>query len=200
MQPGNNIVQFGEKITEKINEVKKQLPQDVQVTTIVDQPSVVKGSISHFMLEFVIAIVAVIIVVILLLPFRVAIVSAVACPIAIVITFGVLNVIGIEIHQVTLAALIIVLGMVVDNAIVVVDNYIEKLDEGEDRWTAAWQSATQLMVPIFTATMAIIFAFLPLAFFLNGLAKEFIQALPIAVAVALFASLLVALLLSLIHI
>lgn len=75
MQPGNNIVQFGEKITEKINEVKKQLPQDVQVTTIVDQPSVVKGSISHFMLEFVIAIVAVIIVVILLLPFRVAIVS-----------------------------------------------------------------------------------------------------------------------------
>jgi len=196
MQPGNNIVQFGEKITEKINEVKKQLPQDVQVTTIVDQPSVVKGSISHFMLEFVIAIVAVIIVVILLLPFRVAIVSAVACPIAIVITFGVLNVIGIEIHQVTLAALIIVLGMVVDNAIVVVDNYIEKLDEGEDRWTAAWQSATQLMVPIFTATMAIIFAFLPLAFFLNGLAKEFIQALPIAVAVALFASLLVALLLT----
>tara|TARA_R110002124_G_scaffold170518_5_gene337995 strand:+ start:8081 stop:11278 length:3198 start_codon:yes stop_codon:yes gene_type:complete len=196
MQPGNNIVQFGEKLTEKINEVKQQLPQDVVIDTIVDQPTVVKGSISHFMLEFVIAILAVIIVVIFLLPFRVAIVSAVACPIAIVITFGVLNIIGIEIHQVTLAALIIVLGMVVDNAIVVVDNYIEKLDEGVDRWTAGWQSATQLMVPIFTATMAIIFAFLPLAFFLNGIAKEFIQALPIAVAVALFASLLVALLLT----
>tara|TARA_R110000744_G_scaffold325657_1_gene431478 strand:- start:2749 stop:5946 length:3198 start_codon:yes stop_codon:yes gene_type:complete len=196
MQPGNNIVQFGEKLTEKINEIKQQLPQDVVIDTIVDQPTVVKGSISHFMLEFVIAILAVIIVVILLLPFRVAIVSAVACPIAIVITFGVLNIIGIEIHQVTLAALIIVLGMVVDNAIVVVDNYIEKLDEGVDRWSAAWKSATQLMVPIFTATMAIIFAFLPLAFFLNGIAKEFIQALPIAVAVALFASLLVALLLT----
>ncbi|AOW19758.1 efflux RND transporter permease subunit [Urechidicola croceus] len=196
MQPGNNIVQFGEKLTEKINEIKQDLPQDVTINTIVDQPEVVKGSISHFMLEFVIAILAVIIVVILLLPFRVAIVSAVACPIAIIITFGVLNILGIEIHQVTLAALIIVLGMVVDNAIVVVDNYIEKLDEGVDRWTAGWQSATQLMVPIFTATMAIIFAFLPLAFFLNGIAKEFIQALPIAVAVALFASLLVALLLT----
>ncbi|TCL13864.1 multidrug efflux pump subunit AcrB [Roseivirga ehrenbergii] len=196
MQPGNNIVQFGEKLNEKIDLIKLQLPQDVSINTIVDQPSVVKGSISHFMLEFVIAILAVIIVVIILLPFRVAIVSAIACPIAIVITFGVLNMIGIEIHQVTLAALIIVLGMVVDNAIVVVDNYIEKLDEGIDRWTAAWQSATQLMVPIFTATMAIVFAFLPLAFFLNGLAKEFIQALPIAVAVALFTSLLVALLLT----
>ncbi|WP_372755038.1 efflux RND transporter permease subunit [Mariniflexile sp.] len=196
MQPGNNIVQFGEKLKEKIEIVKQQLPQDVVISTIVDQPEVVKGSISHFMLEFVIAILAVIIVVILLLPFRVAIVSAVACPIAIIITFGILNIIGIEIHQVTLAALIIVLGMVVDNAIVVVDNYIEKLDEGVDLWTAGWQSATQLMVPIFTATMAIIFAFLPLAFFLNGIAKEFIQALPIAVAVALFASLLVALLLT----
>ncbi|WP_458626611.1 efflux RND transporter permease subunit [Winogradskyella sp. PC D3.3] len=196
MQPGNNIVQFGEKLTDKIELIKQQLPQDVSINTIVDQPAVVKGSISHFMLEFVIAILAVIIVVIILLPFRVAIVSAVACPIAIVITFGVLNILGIEIHQVTLAALIIVLGMVVDNAIVVVDNYIEKLDEGEEHWTAAWQSATQLMVPIFTATMAIIFAFLPLAFFLNGIAKEFIQALPVAVTVALFTSLLVALLLT----
>ena len=133
MQQGNNIVQFGEKLTEKINKIKQQLPQDVTISTIVDQPAVVKESISHFMLEFIIAILAVIIVVIILLPFRVAIVSAVACPIAIVITFGILNILGIEIHQVTLAALIIVLGMVVDNAIVVVDNYIEKLDEGIDR-------------------------------------------------------------------
>ncbi len=194
MQPGNNIVQFGEQLTEKIALIEKQLPQDVSINTIVDQPTVVKESISHFMLEFIIAISVVIVVVLILLPFRVAIVSAVACPISIVITFGILNILGIEIHQVTLAALIIVLGMVVDNAIVVVDNYIEKLDEDIDPWTAAWQSATQLMIPIFTATMAIVFAFLPLAFFLNGIAKEFIQALPIAVAVALFTSLFVAVL------
>ncbi|MDQ6530973.1 efflux RND transporter permease subunit [Flavobacterium sp. LHD-85] len=196
MQPGKNIVEFGEKLRDKINEVKKELPQNVEINTIVDQPEVVKESISHFMLEFAIAILSVIVVVIVLLPFRVAMVSAVACPIAIVITFGVLNIIGIEIHQVTLAALIIVLGMVVDNAIVVVDNYIEKLDEGVDPWTAAWQSATQLLLPIFTATAAIIFAFLPLAFFLNGIAKEFIQSLPIAVAVSLITSFIVAVLLT----
>lgn len=196
MQPGKNIVQFGEKLGEKIDEVRKELPPNVQINTIVDQPEVVKESISHFMVEFIIAILSVIVVVIILLPFRVAMVSAVACPIAIVITFGVLNMIGIEIHQVTLAALIIVLGMVVDNAIVVVDNYIEKLDEGVDPWTAAWQSATQLLLPIFTATAAIIFAFLPLAFFLNGIAKEFIQSLPIAVAVSLITSFIVAVLLT----
>ncbi|UOY08284.1 efflux RND transporter permease subunit [Muricauda sp. SCSIO 64092] len=196
MQPGNNIVHFGKKVNTKIKEVEQQLPQDVQIATIVDQPAVVQDKISHFMLEFVIAVLAVIIVVILLLPLRVAVVSALASPIAIVITFGILNAIGIEIHQVTLAALIIVLGMVVDNAIVVVDNYIEKLDEGEDRWTAAWQSGTQLMIPIFTATTAIILAFVPLAFLLNGLSKEFIQALPVAVGVALFTSMVVALLLT----
>ncbi|WKL43083.1 efflux RND transporter permease subunit [Flavobacterium sp. ZE23DGlu08] len=196
MQPGKNIVQFGDVVKEKIAEVKKELPQDVKVNTIVDQPEVVRESISHFMLEFAIAILSVIAVVIILLPFRVAMVSAVACPIAIIITFGILNMMGIEIHQVTLAALIIVLGMVVDNAIVVVDNYIEKLDEGVDPWTAAWESATQLLVPIFSATAAIIFAFVPLAFFLNGVPKEFVQSLPVAVAVSLFTSFLVAILLT----
>ncbi|WP_235906105.1 efflux RND transporter permease subunit [Patiriisocius marinistellae] len=196
MQPGNNIVQFGEKVEVALHKIEQELPSDVHVQTIVNQPEVVQESISHFMLEFAIAILAVIMVVIILLPFRFAIVSAVAAPVSIFITFGVLNMMGIEIHQVTLAALIIVLGMVVDDAIVVVDNYVEKLDEGEDPWTAGWQSATQLMVPVFTATMAIICSFLPLAFFLNGISKEFIQALPVAVAVALFASLLVALLLT----
>jgi len=196
MEPGNNIVSLGVELDKKIEEVKKTLPSDVRVNIIVNQPEVVKERVSHFMVEFGIAIASVIIVVMLLLPLRIAAISAIAAPVSVAITFGVLNMIGIEIHQVTLAAMIIVLGMVVDDAIVIVDNYIEKLDEGTPRWTAAWQAATQLMVPVFTATAAIIFAFLPLALFLNGLAKEFIQALPVAVAVALFASFLVALLLT----
>lgn len=196
MQPGNNIVQFGHIVQDKIKEIQSTLPEDVKVTTIVDQPQVVGDSISHFMVEFGIAILAVILVVMFLLPFRVASIASVAAPISIAITFGVINIMGIELHQVTLAALIIVLGMVVDNAIVVVDNYIEKLDEGVTPWTAAWQSATQLSLPIFTATLAIIFAFAPLAFFLDGITKDFIAALPLTIAVALIASMLVALLLT----
>jgi multidrug efflux pump subunit AcrB len=196
MQPGNNIVQFGGVVQEKIKEIQSKLPDDVKLTTIVDQPKVVGDSISHFMVEFGIAILAVIIVVMFLLPFRVASIASVAAPISIAITFGIINIAGIELHQVTLAALIIVLGMVVDNAIVVVDNYIEKLDEGVTPWTAAWQSATQLSLPIFTATLAIIFAFAPLALFLDGITKDFIAALPLTVAVALIASMAVALLLT----
>jgi len=192
MQPGNNIVFLGDDLDKKIEEVKQTLPSDVSVKIIVNQPEVVRERVSHFMVEFGIAIASVIVVVMLLLPFRIASISAIAAPVSIAITFAILNMVGIEIHQVSLAALIIVLGMVVDDAIVIVDNYIEKLDEGVASWTAAWQSATQLIVPVFTATAAIIFAFMPLAFVLKGLPKEFIQSLPIAVSIALFASFMVA--------
>lgn len=194
MQPGNNIVQFGKTVQNKLQQIQQTFPEDIKVNTIVNQPEVVGESIVHFMKEFGIAIAAVIIVVMLLLPFRVAAVASIAAPVSILITFGVVNLIGIELHQVTLAALIIVLGMVVDNAIVVVDNYIEKIDEGLTPWTGAWQAAKQLSVPIFTATLAIIFAFAPLAFFLSGTAGDFIAALPVTVAVALIVSMLIALL------
>jgi multidrug efflux pump subunit AcrB len=166
MQPGNNIVGLGKELDKKIEEVKHGLPSDVKVDIIVNQPEVVKESVSHFMVEFAIAIASVIIVVMLLLPLRIATISAIAAPVSIAITFGILNMIGIEIHQVTLAAMIIVLGMVVDDAIVIVDNYIEKLDEGIPSWTAAWQAATQLIVPVFTATVAIILAFITQAIFM----------------------------------
>ncbi|RBL90924.1 AcrB/AcrD/AcrF family protein [Chitinophaga flava] len=196
MQPGNNIVQFGHLVENRLEALRHDFPEDIKIKTIVNQPEVVDESIRHFMKEFGLAIASVIIVVMLLLPFRVAAVSSLAAPISILITFGLINIMGIELHQVTLAALIIVLGMVVDNAIVVVDNYIEKLDEGITPWTAAWQAAKQLSLPIFTATLAIIFAFAPLALFMNGISKDFIAALPITIAVALITSMAVALLLT----
>jgi multidrug efflux pump subunit AcrB len=194
MKPGNNIVAFGKEVDERIAEIQKAFPPDIKMNTIVNQPEVVGESISHFMVEFGMAIGSVVLVVMLLLPFRVAAVASAAAPISIIITFGIMQIVGLELHQVTLAALIIVLGMVVDNAIVVVDNYIEKLDEGVTPWTAAWQAAQQLSIPIFSATMAIIFAFAPLAFFMEGIAKDFMVSLPLTVAIALLTSMFIALL------
>ncbi|VXC55514.1 MULTISPECIES: efflux RND transporter permease subunit [Bacteroidota] len=196
MQPGQNIVDLGKALTQKVTEVKEILPADVQVNTIVDQPAVVDMNLGHFFIEFAIAIGAVILVVMILLPFRVATISAIAAPVTILATFAILNMIGVEMHQVSLAALIIVLGMVVDDAIIVVDNYIEKVDEKVPSWTAAWQSATQLMVPIFTATLTIVLSFLPLAFTLTGMTREFVQWIPITVSIALAVSFLVALFLT----
>ena len=131
----------------------------------------------------------------MLLPFRVALVSAVAIPVTISATFGLLNAFGIELHQVSIAALIVVLGMVVDDAIVIADNYIELLDEGVPRPEAAWRSASELAIPVLTATLTIICSFLPFLI-LSGATGEFIRALPLTVAIALSTSFLVGMLLT----
>src|SRR5581483_5766145 len=102
---------------------------------------------------------------------------------------------GIELHQVSIAALIVVLGMVVDDAIVIADNYIELLDRGLPRAEAAWRSATELAVPVLTATLTIICSFLPFLI-LSGATGEFIRALPLTVAIALSTSFIVGMLLT----
>ncbi|MBS1641574.1 MAG: efflux RND transporter permease subunit [Bacteroidetes bacterium] len=192
MHEGNNIVKFGEEVSLKTQEVAKFLPADVKLSTIVNQPKLVDESISHFIHEFFLAILSVVIVVLLLLPFRIAAVAAMAIPMTVAVTFALLQALGIELHQVSLAALIIVLGMVVDDAIVIADNYVELLDEGIDRWTAAWRSASDIVVPVLAATITIVASFLPMIL-IKGTTGEFIFALPITVAIALFASFVVAL-------
>ena len=194
MQDGFNIVDFGEKVDRQLALASERIPADVQVKKIIDQPSVVESDIGHFMKEFAIAIVAVILVTLLLLPLRIALVAALAIPVAVLITFSFLQVLSVDLQQMTLAGLIVVLGMVVDNAIVVVDDYVERLDQGCTPWDAATRSATELFVPVFSATLAIICAFIPLNLILTGNAGEFLFTLPIAVTVALLVSLFVAIL------
>lgn len=195
MNEGNNIVWFGKDVNKVIDNFSKELPSDVKLTTIVNQPELVNTNISHFMREFLIAIISVIIVIILMLPFRVATVAATAIPMTVAITFALLNIFNIELHQVSLAALIVVLGMVVDDAIVVADNYVELLDKGEERWTAAWRSAYDLVIPIFAATVTIIASFIPMVI-LTGAIGEFIRDLPITVTIALTSSFIVAMVLT----
>ena len=191
MHEGNNIVQFGETLHKKLAEVQATLPPGVKLEYVADQPRVVSERISDFSREFGIAIISVVLVTMLLLPMRVALVSAVAIPVTVSVTFAMLNAAGIELHQVSIAALIVVLGMVVDDAIVIADNYVELLDGQVPVAEASWQSATEMAVPVLTATLTIIASFLPLLL-LSGTTGEFIRALPIAVAIALGVSFVVA--------
>lgn len=195
MQEGNNIVQFGDNVAAKLTEIQQHLPSTIKLTTVVNQPQIVQHSVSDFIREFFLAIVSVVIVTIILLPFRIAAVAAMAIPVTVAVTFAMLHTFGIELHQVSLAALIVVLGMVVDDAIVIADNYVELLDEGVDRWTAAWRSASDLVVPVLTATATIIASFLPMVI-LSGSVGEFIFSLPITVSIALASSFIVAMLLT----
>jgi len=192
MQKGHNIVEMGEKVTEVLNHrVKPLLPPDLHLDYIANQPKVVEERIAGLGHEFLIAIGCVILVTILLLPMRVAVIAALAIPTTMLTTVGVMNAIGIQLHQVSIAALILVLGIVVDDAIVIADNYVELLDHKVPRLEAAWRSASDVLVPVLVATLTIIASFLPLTI-ISGSSGEFILALPITVAVALTVSFLVA--------
>jgi multidrug efflux pump subunit AcrB len=195
MQNGNNIVQFGEEVNKVMARFSEKIDADVKMNVISDLPTVVDHSISHFLKEFIIAIIAVIAVTMILLPFRVASVAGVTIPISILITIGIMQLVGIQLHIVSLAGLIVVLGMVVDNAIVVIDNYVEKLDQGETPWNAAWKAATDLFIPVLSATAAIVAAFFPLMLFLQGMAADFVGTFPLTIGIALVVSMVVAVLL-----
>jgi multidrug efflux pump subunit AcrB len=195
MITGKNIVQFGKELEERIDKVSKHLPPDIQLVKLADQPQVVDDSISHFMKEFAFALIGVVCVALLLLPFRVAAVAAATIPITIAATLAIMYMVGIELDTVTLAALIVVLGIVVDDPIVVIDNHVEKLDHGMSVWDAAKSSAQELFPSVFTATLAISATFVPLAFFMTGVSKDFIRLFPVTIMIALTLSLLISMLL-----
>lgn len=155
----------------------------------------VGDSVTTFLRELLIAIIAVIIVVMLLMPLRVASVAASTIPITIFLSLLVFYACGLELNTVTLAALIATLGMIVDNSIVIIDCYMEKLDSGIDRWTAAIESAKEFFKSILSATLAISITFFPFLITSQGMINDFLQSFPWAITIILFLSLLVAILL-----
>ena len=195
MKKGQNIVAMGDEINKVLDEFQQELPTDVSIFRITDQPKVVDDSVSNFLHELIIAIVAVVIVVMLLLPLRVALVAASTIPITIFISLGLFYAFGIELNTVTLAALIVTLGMIVDNSIVIIDSYLEKLGEGMSRWHASIYSTMHFLKSIFSATLAISITFFPFLFTLTGMLNEFVLSFPWAVSIVLGVSLLVATLL-----
>lgn len=141
MKKGKNIVKMGEDVNKVLEEFKKEIPSEVEMYLVTNQAQVVGDSVENFLHELVIVIVAVVVVVMLLLPMRVALVAASTIPITIFISLGLFYAFGIELNTVTLAALIVTLGMIVDNSIVIIDSYLEKIGEGMSRWHASIYSA-----------------------------------------------------------
>jgi len=192
MQEGNNIVDFADKVKDEIAAFQKTLPESVKIFTITDQGKMVNDSIMDFLKELLISIIAVIIVIMLLLPFRVAGVAAGTIPITVFISLAVFYFLGVELNTVTLAALILTLGMIVDNSIVIIDCYIEQIGQGRSRWHAASASAKEFFSAIFSATLAISITFVPLLFTMSNMMKDFIKWFPYAISIILGVSLLVA--------
>jgi multidrug efflux pump len=192
MKSGKNIVKMGREVNKVLTEYEKTLPQDVTVFKITDQSKVVNESVANFLRELLIAIIAVIIVVMILMPMRVALVAASTIPISIFISFGLFYPFGIELNTVTLAALIVTLGMIVDNSIVIIDSYMEKIANGESRWHASIESTNHFISSIFAATLAISITFFPFLFTMTGTMHDFLRSFPWSITIVLMISLLVA--------
>lgn len=195
MKKGRSITEMGDDIKAVLRDFQQTLPHEVSMFTITDQSQVVGDSVVSFLRELLIAIVAVIVVVILLMPLRVALVAASTIPITIFISIGLFYAFGIELNTVTLAALIVTLGMIVDNSIVIIDNYVELLATGMDRWHASIKSASHFFKSILTATLAISITFFPLLITMTGMFHDFLLLFPWAITLVLLISLVVAMLL-----
>ena len=188
MVPGHNIVAFGEKVDKQLAEAAALLPPDIQFHRITDQPKVVHDSVLSFLRDILISILVVIAVMLMLFPLRTALVAATGLPVCTAICIGLMYITGIELNTVTLAALIFVLGMIVDDSVIVIDGYTNYLDRHHSRWYAANVSTSLLFVPMSLATMAICGMFFPMTRIITGPLGEFVQYFPWAVLYALVAS------------
>ncbi|WP_455637539.1 efflux RND transporter permease subunit [Parabacteroides sp.] len=192
MREGNNIVEYGNQVDEVLASFQEELPDSVSIRRIADQPKVVNDSVTSFVRDLFVSIVVVILVMMFLFPFRSAVVAATSIPISIFISIAVMYVTGIPLNTVTLAALIVVLGMIVDNSIIVIDAYLEKLDQGVSRWYAAISSAKNYFASIFLATICICVIFFPLLFTMTGQTRDFVEYFPWTLTISLMASLVIA--------
>ena len=193
MTPGNNVMQYGKEVDRVLDEFRaNELPDDVNVTRIADKPKVVTMSITSFLRDLLISMLVIILVMMVLFPLRSAIVAAITIPLSTFVSVAIMYMVGIELNMVTLAALIVVLGMIVDNSIVVIDGYLEYLGKGYEPKEAALESSRQYFMPMMLATLCICAIFFPFLITMKGVFHDCLEDFPITITINLMVSLLLA--------
>ncbi len=188
-----NIVPVGKEIQQRLEQLKQELPENLNFDPVLFQPEDVKTAVNQFILNLLVGVVLVVFIVYLGMGIRNAIVVSMAIPLSILITFTMMNLLNIEVHQISIAALIIALGMLVDNAIVVSDAIQVRFNRGEERLIASIKGVQEVAIPVLSSTLTTIGAFLPLLL-LSSMAGEYISSLPKIIMISLAASYLIALL------
>ena len=193
MTPGNNVVLYGEAVDQVLKDFRQnELPTDVKVTRIADKPKVVSQSVTSFLRDLLISMLIIILVMMVLFPIRSAIVAAVTIPLSTFVSVAVMYMMGTELNIVTLAALIVVLGMIVDNSIVVIDGYLEYLGKGYEPKEAAIESARQYFMPMMLATICICAIFYPFLITMKGMFHDCLEDFPVTITINLMVSLILA--------
>src|SRR5438874_6624818 len=188
---GANILELGKNVSDATADFMKAVPQGINVEQIADQPKVVEHAVGEFVHSFIEALAIVLFVSFVALGWRTGIVVAASVPLVLAIVFIVMNAMSLDLHRITLGALIIALGLLVDYAIIAVEMMVVKMEQGWDRVRAAsfaWESTA---FPMLTGTLVTAAGFLPIGF-ANSSVGEYAGGIFWVVAIALVASWLVA--------
>ena len=188
---GANILELGKEVEKATDEFMKTVPQGIDVEQIADQPKVVEHAVGEFVHSFIEALAIVLFVSFVALGWRTGIVVAMSVPLVLAIVFIVMNAMSLDLHRITLGALIIALGLLVDDAIIAVEMMVVKMEQGWDRVRAAsfaWESTA---FPMLTGTLVTAAGFLPIGF-ANSAVGEYAGGIFWIVAIALVASWFVA--------
>ncbi|MDB6013158.1 MAG: family transporter [Gammaproteobacteria bacterium] len=191
MVKGGNILQVGNSIAATMRRIERDLPVGIDPHLVANQPEVVQESVGHFTRALTEAVLIVLLVSFVSLGLRAGVVVAVCIPLVLAITFVAMDIEGISLQRISLGALVIALGLLVDDAMIAVEMMIRKLEEGLDRFKAATFAYTSTAFPMLTGTLVTVIGFLPVGFAKSG-AGEYCFTLFAVVAIALLVSWIVA--------
>lgn len=187
MDPGGDILVLGADLETTIKQLQKDLPLGLEINKVANQPEVVKESIGEFVKSLCEAVIIVLIVSFLSLGIRTGVVVALCIPLVIAAIFVCMKIWGIDLHKVSLGALIISLGLLVDDAIISVEMMTVKLEQGWNRFEAACYAYRATAFPMLTGTLITCAGFIPIGF-AKGAAAEFTSSLFTVVSIALLIS------------
>lgn len=156
-----DVIKTGHNIEEKYQEIKKKLPVGIEENMVTNQPDVVKDSVHEFVKGLFEAVVIVLIVSFVSLGWRTGIVVAISIPLVLSVTFLIMQICGIDLQRISLGALVISLGLLVDDAIIAVEMMVLKLEEGYDKFSAATFAYKSTAFPMLSGTLITVAGFLP---------------------------------------
>ncbi|MGE0674917.1 MAG: efflux RND transporter permease subunit, partial [Methylibium sp.] len=193
MRQGGDVIRLGRQLGATVARVQAELPVGVQVHAVSDQPRVVQESVHEFKKSLAEAVAIVLVVSFFSLGWRTGLVVALSIPLVLALTFLVMYFLGIELQRISLGALIIALGLLVDDAIIAVEMMALKLEQGWDRFRAATHAYTATAFPMLTGTLITAAGFLPIGLAKSG-SGEYVFSLFQVVGISLMLSWLVAVL------
>ncbi|MBV5263139.1 efflux RND transporter permease subunit [Pinisolibacter aquiterrae] len=187
MSKGGNVTKIGTELTATMTRIQSELPLGAEIGRISDQPEVVAHSIDEFFEALLEALAIVLAVSFLSIGWRAGLVVAITIPTVLAATFSVMEVMGIDLQRISLGALIIALGLLVDDAMIAVEMMERKLDEGLDKISAASFAYTSTAFPMLTGTLVTTAGFIPVGF-AKSTAGEYVNSLFWVVGIALVTS------------